>query len=85
MSLIPEIELIYKTCRTCEEIKELNCYRPSARVCKQCISKYDRTKKERMKRFYINHKEFLKQDNLDRYYRNKLNKEQHNESLFIVA
>ena len=67
------IEIIYKTCKTCNEQKEINKYRPLSKECKKCSNNKDKTKQQRMKKFYINHREFIKKDNLDRYYKNKLN------------
>ena len=86
MSLIPEKEiekeLIYKTCRTCEETKELKCYRPKTRECRRCTNLKDKTGNERNRRFYSNHKEVIRKQNLERYYISKSKKLQEFENIF---
>ena len=82
MSLIPEIELIYKTCRTCEETKEPKCYRPRARECRRCTHLKDKTNNERSRKFYSNHKEVIRKQNLERYYISKSKKIQEFENIF---
>ena len=78
-------ELIYKTCRTCQESKEILRYRPHALECKQCNNKKDAENHlQRTKIYYQKHKETIIKKNTDYYYKMKLLKETNLEAALCV-
>ena len=65
-------EIIFKTCKTCNESKEIKRFRQYAKECKNCNNKKDAPNKlKRNIKFYDNHKEDLKEENLLNYYKRK--------------
>ena len=82
-------EILYRTCKTCKESKELSRYRPSARDCKKCANAKDAEKRILRKReFYKRHREQLQEVNLLNYYKkiyNNNNLSMHEVNLFRIA
>ena len=82
-------EILYKTCKTCKESKELSRYRPSARHCKRCANAKDADKRILSKReFYKRHQEQLQEENRLNYYKkiyNNNNLSMHEVNLFRIA
>ena len=65
-------DIIFKICKTCNESKDITKYRQRSLVCNKCINKKDAANLIiRHKRFYINNKERIQEQNLLNYYQNK--------------
>ena len=78
-------EQIYKTCRTCQESKEILKYRPYALECKHCNNKKDAVNRmKRNKLYYGRNKEIIIKKNTDYYYKMKLLNETSSRALLCV-
>lgn len=83
-------KILYKTCKTCKESKDLSRYRPYAKECKNCTYSKDNKKNSpmRLKKFYANHKQEMKEESLLNYYKkiyNNNNLSMHEVNLFRIA
>jgi len=76
-------EIIFKICKTCNESKELNKYRPRCLECKKCNNKKDAANRlRRTNKFYHKNKEQMQEENLLNYYKRKYDNK--NLSMFEV-
>ena len=65
-------EILFKTCKTCCELKDLTRFRPYARECKNCNNKKDAINHSiRNIKHYVDNKEQMKEENLLNYYKRK--------------
>ena len=71
-----ENEIIFKLCKTCNGLKEIERFRPHANNCKTCANKKDAANHlKRNKVYYEKHREKLIKQNTDNYIKRKLLKE----------
>ena len=73
-------EQIYKTCKTCQESKEMSKFRTHNYSCRHC--EHNKQKENHLKGnkiYYKRHQEKLKEQNLINYYKRRYN----NESLTV--
>ena len=69
-------EILFKTCKTCNESKEISKFRPTANHCKRCANKKDAANRlKRNKLYYERNRERVIKHNLEYYYiKKELNK-----------